>query len=437
MTSSLFERACAVLPGGVNSPVRAFRAVGGTPLFARRAEGAYLHTIEGRRLVDFCMSFGPLIFGHAPPEVLAAISEVAARGTSFAVTTEAEIELAEEIVSAIPSVDRVRLVNSGTEACMTALRIARAATGREHIVKFSGGYHGHVDGLLVRAGSGVAGLTEASSAGIPRASVSQTLLAQFNHLDDLDRILAEHGHTIAAIILEPVLANAGLILPAAGFLRAVADRAAAVGALLIWDEVITGFRFGWGSIQTIEPGEIRPDLVCLGKIIGGGLPVGAVGGRAALMDLLAPIGPVYQAGTLSGNPVCVAAGLATLRRLKFERPWAELEQRTLAYVTELRRLARSVGAAVSFTTRGSLFSVFFGDYAPTCFEEIPATQSENFQPLFHELLAGGVYLPPSAFEVAFLSTAHTDEVLESTLPVWRRALEACASATRHSLKVSD
>jgi len=423
------ERARAVLPGGVNSPVRAFRAVGGTPIFARRAEGAYLHTVDGRRLVDFCMSFGPLILGHAPPEVLAAITEAAARGTSFAVTTEAEIELAEEIVAAIPSVDRVRLVNSGTEACMTALRIARAATGRNRILKFSGGYHGHLDALLVRAGSGVAGLAEASSAGVPREWVAHTLVARFNHLDDVDRILTEHGREIAAIILEPIPANAGLIPPAPGFLRGVADRAAATGALLIWDEVITGFRFGWGSVQTLEPGDIRPDLICLGKIIGGGLPVGAVGGRAALMDLLAPDGPVYQAGTLSGNPISVAAGLATLRRLKAERPWPELERRTGRYVAELRGLAKSAGVPVSFATRGSLFSVFFCAPPPSCFEEIPAAQTDCFRPLFHELLAGGVYLPPSAYEVAFLSTAHTDAVLESTLPVWRRALEAMAAAS--------
>ncbi|MCX7818440.1 MAG: glutamate-1-semialdehyde 2,1-aminomutase [Kiritimatiellae bacterium] len=426
MTAPLAERARAVLPGGVNSPVRAFRAVGGTPIFARRAEGAHLHTVDGRRLVDFCMSFGPLILGHARPEVVAAVAEAAARGTSFAVTTEAEVELAEEIVSAIPSVDRVRLVNSGTEACMTALRIARGATGRDRILKFSGAYHGHADGLLVRAGSGVAGLAEASSAGVPRAWAQQTLIARFNHIEDVDRVLTEHGRELAAIVLEPIPANAGLIPPEPGFLRAVADRAAAVGALLIWDEVITGFRFGWGSVQTLEPGAIRPDLICLGKIIGGGLPVGAVGGRAALMDLLAPDGPVYQAGTLSGNPISVAAGLATLRCLKAERPWPDLARRTAAYVAELRDLAAAAGAAVEFVVRGSLFSMFFGERAPRCFEEIPAEQAERFRPLFHTLLAGGVYLPPSAFEVAFLSTAHTDEVLESTLPVWRRALEMLA-----------
>ncbi len=430
MSSPLLERARAVIPGGVNSPVRAFRAVGGTPIFARRAEGAYLHTSDGRRLVDFCMSFGPLILGHAPLEVLAAMGEAAARGTSFAVTTEAEIELAEEIVSAIPSVDRVRLVNSGTEACMTALRIARAATGRHRILKFSGGYHGHVDALLVRAGSGVVGLAEASSAGVPREWAQQTLVARFNHIEDVAGLLGQYGHETAAVILEPIPANAGLIPPAPGFLRAVADRAAAAGALLIWDEVITGFRFGWGSVQTIEPGNIRPDLICLGKIIGGGLPVGAVGGRAAFMDLLAPEGPVYQAGTLSGNPVSVAAGLATLRRLKAERPWPELERRTCAYVSELQRLASAVGLPLSFAVRGSLFSVIFAEAPPACFEDIPPTQSEHFRPLFQELLAGGVYLPPSAFEVAFLSTAHTDAVLESTLPVWRRALESLASA-RH------
>lgn len=428
--ASWLDRARAAMPGGVNSPVRAFKAVGGDPLIARRAEGPWIETADGRRYVDLCMSFGPLILGHAHPETVLAIAEAASRGTSFAVTTEAEIELAETLRDAIPSVEKVRLVNSGTEACMTAVRLARAATGRHKILKFSGGYHGHADGMLVRAGSGAAGLAEATSAGVPSAIAAETLVARFNRLDDVRAVVAAHGPDLAGMLLEPVPANVGLLMPDPAFLVGVRDIAASCGAVLVWDEVITGFRFMFGSYQTFSGLDVRPDLVCLGKIIGGGLPVGAVGGRAELMDQLAPLGPVYQAGTLSGNPVAVAAGLATLRVLQRAPPYAELDQRAREYAGRIRAAAAAVGVVAQISQLGSLFSVFFYDRAPTSFEEIPLSQAADFRAMFHALLARGVYLPPSAYEVAFLSAAHTDAVLESTLPAWTAAFEAVAAARR-------
>ena len=409
------------MPGGVNSPVRAFRAVGGEPIFARRAEGAHIETTDGRRLVDFCMSFGPLILGHAHPDVTRAIAEAAARGTSYAVTTEAEIVMAERICAAIPSVERVRLMSSGTEACMTAVRLARGATGRNKILKFTGCYHGHSDGLLVRAGSGVAGLAAATSVGIPGALVQHTLVARYNHAEDVEDLVAEHGADLAAIIVEPVAANVGLMEPQPGFLRGLRDRAAQCGALLIFDEVITGFRLAYGSYQSVCGCGIRPDLVCLGKIIGGGLPVGALGGRADLMDQLAPLGPVYQAGTLSGNPVSVAAGLAALRRLDADRPYEGLERRTRTYAQAIADRAARAGVALRVVPVGSMFSLFFTECVPRSFEDIQRTDTARYRGVFHALLQAGVYLAPSPFEAAFLSTAHTDAVLESTLPAWDRA----------------
>lgn len=412
------------MPGGVNSPVRAFRSVGGEPLYARRAEGAHIETTDGQRRVDFCMSFGPLILGHAHPDVTRAIVEAAARGTSYAVTTEAEIEMAERICAAIPSVEKVRLMSSGTEACMTAVRLARGATGRNKILKFSGCYHGHADGLLVRAGSGVAGLAAATSAGIPDAYVEHTLVARYNHLDDVESLVAAHGDDLAAIIVEPVAANVGLIEPQPGFLPGLRDAAARCGALLIFDEVITGFRLTYGSVQSIFGGDLRPDLVCLGKIIGGGLPVGALGGRAELMDQLAPLGPVYQAGTLSGNPVSVAAGLAALRRLDADRPYEMLERRTRAYVAAIAERARSAGVPVRTVSVGSMFSLFFTDRVPQSFEEIQQTDTARYRAVFHALLRAGVYLAPSPYEAAFLSTAHTEAVLDGTWPAWEQAFAA-------------
>lgn len=422
MPATLKARAEAAMPGGVNSPVRAFRSVGGDPLFAKRAHGPLLETEDGRILIDFCLSFGPLILGHAHRDVVDAIARAARLGTSYAVTTQAEIEMAELIKSAIPSIERVRLVSSGTEACMTAVRIARGFTGRNKILKFSGCYHGHADALLVKAGSGVAGVASASSAGVPPGCTNDTLVARYNHREDVDALVREHGSDLAAILVEPVAANVGLILPEAGFLdflRATADRC---GALLVFDEVITGFRFTFGGYQNLCG--VKPDLTCLGKIIGGGLPIGAVGGRADILDRLAPEGPVYQAGTLSGNPVSVACGLAMLRAIRAADPYADLARRTTALSSELAALARAAGVPMCVAHEGSMFTPFFCERPPRNFAEVCASEKHRFAPFFRALLREGVYLPPSAFETSFLSAAHTGADLDFFLSAWKKALPA-------------
>lgn len=420
-SSPLRDRARAAMPGGVNSPVRAFKAVGADPIFAKTAQGAELETTDGRKLVDYCMSFGPLILGHAHPAVVEAVAAAAARGTSYAVTTEAEIEMAEEIQSAIPSMERVRLVSSGTEACMTAIRVARGATGRNKILKFGGCYHGHADCLLVKAGSGVAGIATASSAGVPHVCANNTLVARYNHREDVEALVAEHGADLAAILVEPVAANMGLVLPADGFLQFLREQADACGAKLIFDGVICGFRFCYGEYQNLCG--VKPDITCLGKVIGGGMPIGAVGGRADIMEELAPLGPVYQGGTLSGNPVSVAAGLATLRCLKESNPYAELEARTRRLVTAIQALAAETGIALQLPTLGSLFAIVFTGQPVRDFEAIESTRQDLFDRLFHALLDRGIYLPPSPFEVCFLSTAHTDEQIELTVQAWAEALQ--------------
>ncbi len=424
MNTSLKARALAAMPGGVNSPVRAFRSVGGDPIFARRAEGAFLYTVDGRQLLDFCLSFGPLILGHAHPAVVEAIAQAASRGMSYAVTTEAEIELAELLKRAVPSLERVRLVSSGTEACMTAIRVARGFTGRDRILKFSGCYHGHSDAMLVKAGSGVAGVASASSAGVPAGCARDTLVARYNHREDVEALVREHGPNLAAIIVEPVAANVGLILPDPGFLAFLREQADRCGAVLIFDEVISGFRFCFGSYQNLCG--VKPDLTCLGKAIGGGMPVGAVGGRADIMERLAPLGDVYQAGTLSGNPVSVAAGLANLRTLENLNPFAELEQRTQRLVKELKIAAAAAGLKVQIPQLGSIFSIFFAEHAIHDFDDVMRTNKDLYVKMFHALLNDGVYLPPSAFEVSFLSIAHTDALIDQALVAWKRALAQLA-----------
>lgn len=427
MSSSLLrDRARAAMPGGVNSPVRAFKAVGAEPIFAKSAQGAQLRTTDDRDLIDYCMSFGPLILGHAHPAVVEAVAAAATRGTSYAVTTEAEIELAEEIHAAIPSMERVRLVSSGTEACMTAIRVARGATGRNKILKFGGCYHGHADCLLVKAGSGVAGIATASSAGVPHACANNTLVARYNHREDVEALVAEHGQDLAAILVEPVAANMGLVLPGDGFLQFLREQADACGAQLIFDGVICGFRFCYGEYQNLCG--VKPDITCLGKVIGGGMPIGAVGGRADLMEELAPLGPVYQGGTLSGNPISVAAGLATLRCLKQMNPYGELEAKTQKLVTAIQVLAAQAGIALQLPTLGSLFAIVFTDQPVRDFEAIESTRQDLFDRLFHALLDRGIYLPPSPFEVCFLSTAHTDEQIEQTVQAWAEALKEIGAA---------
>lgn len=417
MESTLKERAQAAMPGGVNSPVRAFRSVGRDPLFAKRAHGPYLETEEGQVLIDFCLSFGPLILGHAPEVVVEAVARATRLGTSFAVTTRAEIEMAELIKRAFPSIERVRLVSSGTEACMTAVRVARGFTGRTKILKFSGCYHGHADCLLVKAGSGVAGVAAASSAGVPEPCAANTLVARYNHREDVDALIREHGHDLAAIIVEPVAANVGLIPPDPGFLEFLRARADEAGALLVFDEVISGFRFCFGGWQNLCG--IKPDLTCLGKIIGGGLPVGALGGRADVMERLAPLGDVYQAGTLSGNPVSVAAGLAILQHLEKHPPYAELEARVARLAERIRAAG---GRSVQVPALGSIFSIFFCEKPPRDFADVLATDKDAYVRMFHRLLEYGVYLPPSPFEVSFISTAHDDAVLEKAAQAFERAL---------------
>lgn len=421
MSKDLQSRAEKAMPGGVNSPVRAFRSVGGDPLYARQASGAELETTDGRKLIDYCMSFGPLILGHAHPSVVKAVQEAVALGTSYAVTTEGEIEMAELIRSAIPSMERVRLVSSGTEACMSAIRLARGFTGRDKILKFSGCYHGHADCMLVKAGSGVAGIASASSAGVPSGCAGNTLVARYNHLEDVDELLAAHGKELAAIVVEPVAANVGLLLPAGDFLEGLRTRADRVGALLVFDEVINGFRFTFGGYQNLCG--VKPDLTCLGKIIGGGMPVGALGGRADIMERLAPLGDVYQAGTLSGNPVSVAAGLATLRWLRDHDPYDELERLTAYLVSAIHIAASRRGVPVTIPTLGSVFSVFFGNSPVRDFDDVMRTEKDLYVSIFHGLLRRGVYMPPSPYEVSFLSVAHTEDQVQKTAAAWEAAME--------------
>jgi len=422
MTTQLKTRAANVMPGGVNSPVRACSSVGGDPIFARRGSGAYLETEDGRTLLDFCMSFGPLILGHAHPAVVEAVQRAVEAGTSYAVTTEAEIRLAEIICGAFPGMDRVRLVSSGTEACMTAIRLARGATGREKILKFSGCYHGHADSLLVKAGSGVVGIASASSAGVPASCAEQTLVARYNQIEDVRTMIQEHGDDLAAVILEPFAGNMGLVAPRENFLQSTAEEARSCGALVIFDEVITGFRLGFGGYQRLCG--IQPDLTTLGKIIGGGMPIGAMGGRADLMEQLAPGGDVYQAGTLSGNPVSVAAGLASLQWLQNNDPYPELDRQTGLLIRNIQSSASARGIRLQTPRAGSMFSIFFSENPVHDFDEVSATETSRFPGFFRSLLDQCVYLPPSAFETSFLSTAHGDEEISRASEAFDIALDS-------------
>jgi len=409
------------MPGGVSSPVRDFRAVGGVPIFAVAGRGAYLFTTDGRSLVDFCMSFGPLILGHGHPEVVEAASAAVRNGTSFGVTTEAEIELAELIREAIPSIEKIRLVNSGTEAVMTAIRLARGVTGRSKILKFTGCYHGHSDSLLVEAGSGVAGIARASSAGVPDELARCTIVAPYNDPAAVTGVVRAHGEELAAIAVEPVAGNMGVILPEEGFLEQLRKLADECGALLLFDEVITGFRLHFGGYQQLCG--VTPDLTCLGKVIGGGMPIGAVGGRAEIMDHLTPGGDVYQAGTLSGNPVSVAAGLATLRALQKLDPYAALEERTRQLVEEIRGAGEEAGVPLYVPQVGSLFNLFFTPNPVRSFADVMQCDRERYARFFHAVLEQDVYLPPSPFEACFASVAHEEATMEKALQAFRKGLQ--------------
>ena len=418
-SESLFARAQARIPGGVNSPVRAFRAVGGTPPFLERALGAYLWDVDGRRYIDYVGSWGPMLAGHTHPAVVEAVQQAAARALSFGAPTEAEVELAELLCRLVPSMERVRLVSSGTEATMTALRLARGATGRDLIVKFEGCYHGHADSLLVKAGSGALTLGHPSSAGVPADTAAHTVVVDYNDVAQVKTLFEKRGGEIAALIVEPVAGNMNLVLPAAGFLPALREECTRYGALLIFDEVMTGMRVALGGAQ--ERFGVRPDLTTLGKVIGGGLPVGALGGRRELMEQLAPLGPVYQAGTLSGNPVAVAAGLATLRLVQQPGFHARVEATTRTLVEGLAREARAAGVAFSAQSIGSMFGVYFRAAPPAGYAEVMQCDREAFNRFFHAMLAAGVYLAPSAYEAGFVSAAHTDRDLEATFAAARAA----------------
>lgn len=418
-----FTRARAVIPGGVNSPVRAFRSVGGTPFFTERAEGALLYPSGGGELIDFVCTWGPAIHGHNHPQVRAAVAAALERGTSFGTPNPLEVEMAEMVVSLIPSIQKVRFCNSGTEATMSAIRLARGYTGRSKIVKFAGCYHGHVDSLLVAAGSGALTLGKPDSAGVPAALAAETLVLPYNDTTALRDAFARHGAEIAGVIVEPYPANCGLLLPRDGFLQQLRDITAQHGSVLIFDEVMTGFRLALGGVQELEG--IVPDLTALGKIIGGGLPVGALGGRAEIMDYLAPDGPVYQAGTLSGNPLAMAAGLAALRKLKVEMPYAQLHEAGQTLATALRTAARERGIPLQVNQVGSMFALFFNDQPVEYFDQVMASQREPFQKVFHYALEHGVYLPPSPFETCFLSTAHTPALVERACAILAQALGKC------------
>lgn len=409
----LFNQAKKVIPGGVNSPVRAFNAVGGKPIFIDRAKSQYLYDAEGKRYLDYCLSWGPMILGHAHKEVLAAVKQTMSKGTSYGISTALEIELAQRIVRAIKSIEKVRLVSSGTEAVMTAIRLARGVTGRDKIIKFVGCYHGHVDHMLVQAGSGALTLGAPSSPGVPKDFTKHTILLPYNDTKAVRQAFAKYGKQIAAVIVEPVAGNMGVIVPGQAFLTGLRTLCTKHQSILIFDEVITGFRLAYGARQ--KKLGIDADLTCLGKIIGGGFPIGACGGRAEIMDHLAPTGQVYQAGTLSGNPVCVAAGIATLDLLKSLNPYRDLEKRTKGLCRQMSRQLSDLGISHTINQIGSMFTVFFGTQGVTDFPSAVQADTAQHAAFFNHMLKSGVYLPPSQFEACFLSTAHQEKDMERTI----------------------
>jgi glutamate-1-semialdehyde 2,1-aminomutase len=416
---TLFEQSQRVIPGGVNSPVRAFRSVGGTPRFFRRGQGAWLWDEDGKAYIDYVGSWGPMILGHSHPEVVRAVQEAAAEGLSFGAPTARELEMAELLVRLLPSLEMVRLVSSGTEATMTAIRVARGFSGRNVIVKFEGCYHGHADALLVKAGSGLLTFGQPSSAGVPAETTQHTLVLDYNDVEGLERSFAARGDEIAAVILEPVVGNMNFVRPSEAFMTALRALTAKHGAVLIFDEVMTGFRVGPQGAQGLFG--IRPDLTTLGKVVGGGMPLGAFGGRRDIMEKLAPLGPVYQAGTLSGNPVAVAAGLATLKLVSEPGFFDRLGASTRQLVDGLVAAARRHGVPFSADAVGGMFGVFFRDRAPSSYAEVMQSDRDAFNRFFHHMLDLGVYLAPSAFEAGFVSAAHGAEEI-------RRTVEAAGAA---------
>ena len=410
---TLFSRAQQSIPGGVNSPVRAFRSVGGTPRFFAKGQGAHVWDADGKDYIDYVGSWGPLILGHADPDVVAAVQTAAAQGLSFGAPTEAEVELAELLVKLVPSMEMVRLVSSGTEATMSAIRLARGFTGRDVIVKFEGCYHGHADSLLVKAGSGALTFGNPSSAGVPADVARDTVVLDYNDPEQLARLFAQRGQEIACVIVEPVAGNMNLIAPRPGFLQSLRALCSQYGAVLIFDEVMTGFRVAAGSAQGLYG--ITPDLSTFGKIVGGGMPLGAFGGRRDIMSKIAPLGPVYQAGTLSGNPLSVAAGLVTLKKIQADGFYPKLAAKTLALVDGLCNAAKAHHVVFSGQAVGGMFGVYFAPQAPNSYAEVMASDKEAFNRFFHAMLDQGVYLAPSAFEAGFVSIAHSEVDIAATI----------------------
>jgi len=409
----LYTRAKAVLPGGVNSPVRAFKAVGGNPVFVGRAEGAYIFDVDGNRYVDLVGSWGPAIVGHAHPTVVAAITAAAERGISFGACCGLEAELAEVLVDALPSVEMVRFVNSGTEATMSAIRLVRAATGRTKIVKFLGCYHGHVDSLLVAAGSGAATFGSPDSAGVPEAFAKSTLLAPYNDLDAVERVLKESGDDVAAIFVEPIAGNMGFVKPSDGFLQGLRLLCDKYGCLLVFDEVMTGFRTAWGGYQNVCG--VAPDVTCMGKVIGGGMPVAAYGGSRALMQNVSPLGSMYQAGTLSGNPIGMASGLATLSLCKRDGFYEELAAKAARLAEGLSRAAEEAGVPLQTGACGGMLGMSFSEQLVRNFDDAKACDHDRFAKFFHAMLTRGVWLPPSGYEAMFVSAAHDDVAIDAII----------------------
>ena len=422
-----FTRAQKVIPGGVNSPVRAFRAVGGTPRFIRRAQGAYLWDVEGQRYIDYIGSWGPMILGHGHPAVLEAVTRAAQDGLSFGAPTEAEAELAEAIIAQVPSVDQVRLVSSGTEAAMSALRLARGATGRSKIVKFEGCYHGHADALLVKAGSGLATFGHPTSAGVPPEVVQHTVVLEYNNTAQLEAAFDQHGSEIACVMIEAIAGNMNFVRASVPFMTRLRELCTRHGALLVFDEVMTGFRVALGGAQSVYarliPG-FKPDMSVFGKVIGGGMPLAAFGGSRDVMSQLAPLGPVYQAGTLSGNPVATACGLATLREISKPGFFEALAARTASLVSGLQRTAQECGVPLVGDCEGGMFGFFFATELPQNYGVVMATDKERFNRFFHAMLGRGVYLAPALYEAGFVSAAHSEQDLAETLSAARAALAA-------------
>ncbi len=420
-SQTLFAQAKQLLPGGVDSPVRAFKSVGGQPLFIERGEGPYLVDVDGNRFIDYVLSWGPLILGHAHPDVVAALEDAVRKGTSYGAPSPLEIELARLVTELMPNIEMVRFVNSGTEATMSALRLARAYTNRNKIIKFQGCYHGHADLLLVQAGSGVATLGLPDSPGVPPATVQDTLVARYNDLDSVQALFEQFPDEIAAVIIEPVAGNMGVVPPAEGFLQGLRELTTAYGALLIFDEVMTGFRVHLGGAQTLYG--IQPDLTALGKVIGGGLPVGAYGGRREIMEMIAPVGPVYQAGTLSGNPLAMTAGIVTLRKLAEPGVWETLEARTQRLTEGIALAAQAARIPIYQTRVGTMFAAFFTEGTVTDWDSASASDTSRFARYFQAMLEQGIYIAPSQFEAGFMSLAHDEAAIDATVAAAERAFQ--------------